>query len=151
MQVMSNIKKQLIDKCKNIQLENINNLKAVIDDAQKSANEYGLPKDRYDSFRAQQMRKRDMFAQQLLKASEQLDTLNIIDTEIEFDSVGFGALVITDKQKLLVSISLGKIEIDGEDYYAISPLVPFYEAMEGKKQGESFNFRGTESIIKEVY
>lgn len=150
-QTMSSLKEFLIEKCKSIQLENINNLKMVIEDAQKSANEYGMPKDRYDSFRAQQMRKRDMFAQQLLKASEQLDTLNIIDTEIEMNSVGFGALVITDKQKLLVSISLGKIEFEGEDYYAISPLVPFYEAMENKKQGESFSFRGNESIIKEIY
>jgi len=123
----------------------------VIEDAQISANEYGMPKDRYDSFRAQQMRKRDMFSQQLLKASEQFDTLNMINPEMEMNSVKFGALVITDKQKLFISISLGKIDLDGEDYYAISPLVPFFQAMENKKQGESFNFRGTESHIKKIY
>jgi len=148
---MNSLKRRLIEKCKSIQLENINNLKMVIDDAQISANEYGMPKDRYDSFRAQQMRKRDMFSQQLLKASEQFDTLNMINPEMEMNSVKFGALVITDKQKLFISISLGKIDLDGEDYYAISPLVPFFQAMENKKQGEFFNFRGTESHIKKIY
>jgi len=148
---MNSLKRRLIEKCKSIQLENINNLKMVIEDAQISANEYGMPKDRYDSFRAQQMRKRDMFSQQLLKASEQFDTLNMINPEMEMNSVKFGALVITDKQKLFISISLGKIDLDGEDYYAISPLVPFFQAMENKKQGESFNFRGTESHIKKIY
>lgn len=148
---MNSLKKRLIEKCKSIQLENINNLKMVIDDAQKSANEYGMPKDRYDSFRAQQMRKRDMFSQQLLKASEQFDTLNMINPEMEMNSVKFGALVITDTQKLFISISLGKIDLDGEDYYAISPLVPFFQAMENKNQGEFFNFRGIESHIKKIY
>ncbi len=151
MQPMSSLKQRLIDKCKSIQIENINNLKMVIDDAQKSANEYGMPKDRYDSFRAQQMRKRDMFAQQLLKANEQFEILNKIKPEIELTSVEFGALVITDKQKLFISVSLGKINLDGEDYYAISPLVPFFQAMEAKKEGEFFSFRGLESVIKKIY
>lgn len=147
---MSSLKKSLIERCKTIQHENINNLKIVIDDAQKSANEYGMPKDRYDSFRAQMMHKRDMFSQQLLKATEQFDTLNMIDAEFDMTSVEFGALVITDKQKLFISISLGKIEHDGEEYYAVSPLVPIFQAMEGKQKGESFSFRGVEIIIKEI-
>ena len=148
---MSSLKKRLIEKCKSIQLESIENLKLVVEDAQKSANEYGAPKDRYDSFRTQMMRKKDMFAQQLLKANEQLDALNKIDADVDFKTVEFGALVITEKQKLFVSISLGKIEFEGEVFYAISPIVPIYTAMEGKRAGESFNFRGVESMIKEIY
>ncbi len=151
MQGMSSLKKRLIEECKNMQLETIKNLKMVIDDAQKSANEYGMPKDRYDSFRTQLMRKRDMFSQQLLKANEQLDALNKIDLKLEMRAVEFGALVITDKQKLFISIGLGKFNFEEDDYYAISPLVPIFQAMEGKKQGESFNFRGADILIKEIY
>lgn len=148
---MHDLKKALIEKCKSIQQESIKNLKVTVDDAQKSANDYGAPKDRYDSYRTQLLRKRDMFAQQLQKANEQLDALNKIDAERIFEKVEFGTLVITDKQKLFISIGLGKVEIESHEIYAISPLVPIYEAMEGKKEGEYFNFRGTESMIKEIY
>ena len=125
-------------------------MKLTMDEAQKSANEYGAPKDRYDAFRTQMMRKRDMLAQQLQKANEQFELLDRIDAEKEYDSVEFGALVNTDKQKLFVSVSLGKITIEGEDYYAISPAVPVYQAIEGKKAGEEFDFRGNKMKIVSI-
>ena len=41
-----------------LQQKVVDNLKAAMDEAQQSANEYGPPKDRYDSFRMQQLRKK---------------------------------------------------------------------------------------------
>ncbi len=148
-QIMS-IKETLLNICKENQLESIKNLKLTMDEAQKSANDYGAPKDRYDAYRTQMMRKRDMMAQQLQKANEQFELLDRIDGEKEYDKVEFGALVITDKQKLFVSVSLGKITVESEDYYAISPAVPVYQAMEGKKAGEEFEFRGNTMKIVEI-
>ncbi len=83
---MQDIKRRLLETCKDEQQKAIDNLKKVVDDAQKSANEYGAPKDRYDSYRTQLLRKRDRFAQQLQKANEQLDTLHMIDPEKKFVS-----------------------------------------------------------------
>ncbi len=116
-------------------------LKAVIDDAQKSANEYGAPKDRYDSYRMQLLRKKDMYSQQLAKLVEQAQVLEMISLDKPMTEVKFGSLVITQRQKLFVSIGIGKIEMDGEIYYAISPNVPVYEAMRGLKVGDEFFFR----------
>jgi transcription elongation GreA/GreB family factor len=117
-------------------------LKAVIDDAQKSANEYGAPKDRYDSYRMQLLRKKDMYSQQLAKLVEQAQVLEMISLDKPMTEVKFGSLVITQRQKLFVSIGIGKIEMDGETYYAISPNVPVYDAMRGLKVGDEFDFRG---------
>ncbi|MEZ5083236.1 MAG: hypothetical protein R2750_07280 [Bacteroidales bacterium] len=141
------IKQRLIERCRELLLETENNLKSVIDDAQKAANEYGLPRDRYDSFRTQLLRKRDMFAQQLAKNNEQLNLLEKIDPDKKLSRVEFGALVITEYQKLFISISLGKMSIDGEEYYAISAAVPVYKAMEHKKAGEEFIFHGKKNKI----
>ncbi len=135
-------KKKLLSICRKMQDETIQHLKLEMDDAQKSANEYGTPKDRYDSYRIQLLRKKDMFGQQLAKTMEQLDTLDRISLKRRFEEVEFGALVITDKQKILVSIGLGKIELDGSTYFAISPSVPVFNAMIGKKVGEEYEFRG---------
>jgi hypothetical protein len=139
---MQNIKEELLAVCKEAQQKTIENLKKVVEDAQKSANDYGTPKDRYDSFRTQMLRKRDMFAQHLQKANEQLDVLNMIDSSVKMDSVEFGTLVITEDQKLFISISLGKVILGQDEYYAISPLVPVFAAIEGKKIGETYEFKG---------
>jgi len=144
-------KQKLLAKCRELVLETIENLKAEIDDCQKTANDYGLPKDRYDSFRAQLLRKRDMFSQKLVKNNEQLALLDRIDISKNKTKVEMGALVVTENQKLYISISLGKIELDEELYFAISPAVPVYKVMDGKKVGEVFEFNGQKNTILEIY
>jgi len=145
------IKKKLFDACMSHQIEVVENLKDLMSDAQQSANDYGMPKDRYDSYRMQILRKRDMYGQQLEKALEEISILKKINISTENIEVGFGSVVFTDDQKLFISISLGKIEIEKETYYAVSVKVPFYEVIKGKKKGSTFEFRGKENQILEVF
>ena len=102
-----------------------------INDAQHSANEYGQPKDRYDSFRMQLLRKKDMLGQQLQKINAEFIGLKKINTKTMMDKVSFGTIVITNDQKLFISIGLGKLEFGKDTYFAISPNVPLFEAMKG--------------------
>ena len=144
------IKKKLLASCRE-QLESMaRDFQQEMDEAQQSANEYGAPKDRYDAYRTQLLRKRDMFAQQLAKLSSQIDVLDRIDLSRKCSSVEFGALVITSNQKLFISTGLGKIEVDGETYYAVSAAVPIYKAMEGKKEGDEFVFNGKKIKILRI-
>jgi hypothetical protein len=144
------IKEQVVKVCKSIQQETINNLKSAMEESQKSANEYGPPKDRYDSFRTQLLRKRDMYAQQLAKANNQLEVLNTIDLNKNHDRVTLGSLVFTDKQNLFISIGLGKLEVNNQTFFAISPFVPIYKAMEGKKKGQAFVFNNNNFKILDI-
>ena len=105
----------------------------------------------YDSYRNQLMSKRDMYAQQLQKINDQLDILRRIDAGKLFQSVRFGAVVITESQKLFISAGIGKVKVNGEEYYAISALVPFYAAIDNKKAGDEFEFRGKTEKILEVF
>jgi len=145
------LKKHILDKLIELQIDIINNLKVEMADAQKSANEYGPPKDRYDAFRSQLLRKRDMYGQRLQKAGELLDVLNRIPSDKLIDKIEFGAIVITNKNKIIVSIGLGKVQIDQEEYFAVSPIVPIYKAMEGKETGEEFTFNGVKMKIVDVF
>ncbi|GAH61152.1 unnamed protein product, partial [marine sediment metagenome] len=61
------------------------------------------------------------------------------------------AVVITENQKLFISISLGKIELNKETYFAISPQVPLFKAMERLKKGDSFVFNGKKHQIKDLF
>ncbi|MFA4852337.1 MAG: hypothetical protein WC599_07445 [Bacteroidales bacterium] len=113
------LKIKLVEECKKSQLKVVKNLKTAMDDAQQSANEYGPPKDRYDSFRMQLLRKKDMYGQQMEKALNELYALEKIDTEKKMNTVGFGSVVITNEQKLFISIGLGKLCLKTR------PITPF--------------------------
>jgi hypothetical protein len=144
------IKEKLLAKCIEIKEESEANALAAMNDAQQSANEYGAPRDRYDSFRAQMMRKRDMLAQQLSVLGEEIRYLRQIKPGCIYEKVETGALVKLDNQILYILAGIGKIVIDDETYYVVSPVVPLVSAMQNLKAGDSFTFRGVKMKISEL-
>ncbi len=145
------LKQALLDKCKELQLKVIDNLKAEMADAQKSANEYGPPRDRYDAFRMQMLRKKDMFAQMMVKAVTEYKALEQIKTKKCSVKAEFGSAVITEDQMIFISTSLGKVEHDGQTWFAVSLMVPLAQALLGKKKDEEFTFRGKTSRVIDVF
>jgi len=145
------LKSSLLQKCIEQQLQGINDLQQQMDDAQQQSNDYGQPKDRYDAFKTKLLRQKDMFGQQQAKGKIVLSTLEQIPLEKPNDKVEFGAVVITNKQKLFVAAGIGKIEMDGQTYFAISPQVPIFSALKGLKKGETTIFNGMKIEIKEVF
>jgi len=147
---MDSIKHKLIEKCFQVLNERADNAKKAMEELQQSANEYGLPKDRYDSFRAQVLRKRDLFAEQYQKSMDEIELIRKINPSKQSEKVEFGSLVITNKQKLFVSLSLGKIEVENEQFYAISTQVPIFKAIQNRKTGDKFEFNGNKFEIIEI-
>lgn len=145
------LKKNLYNICLSRQNEMIFHLKDLMAEAQQSANEYGSPKDRYDSYRMQLLRKRDMYGIQLENAIIEMNILKRIDVSKINNEVGFGAVVVTNDKKLFISISMGKIDFENEVYYAVSVKVPFFEAIKWKKKGDIFVFNGIQNQIIDVY
>ena len=148
---MLHTKQKLLGLCKETQMKMVDSAKTAMNEAQHALNEYGPNKDRYDSFRDQLRSRRDMFAGQYQKALSDLNVIEKINCQELKDKVEFGAIIISDISRFIVAISSGKIEVDGNIYYAISPAVPLYKAMEGLKAGESFEFNGKRQTIKELF
>ena len=76
-------KERLLQKCIDQQQEVIRQLQQEIDEAQKQANDYGQPKDRYDAFRTKLMRQIELYAKQLDKAKIVSNTLHKIPLDRE--------------------------------------------------------------------
>jgi hypothetical protein len=150
MSLNSKIKEKLLARCVEIKEESKANTLAAMNDAQQGANEYGAPRDRYDSFRAQLMRKRDMLAQQLAVVEDEIRFLRQIKSGSISTKVEAGAIVMLDSQTLFILAGIGKLVIDDETYYVVSPVVPLVMAMKDLKQGDSFSFRGTGMKILEL-
>ena len=144
------IKKVLLEACKKHQLQVAENSKKEMKEIQQQANEYGLPKDRYDSFRSQLLRKRDLHAEQYQKAIDELNTLKMIDTKNALDKVQFGALLKTNLQDLFIAIGIGKLNIDSGTFFVISPGVPIFKALADKRKGDKINFNGRDIEIIDI-
>jgi len=145
------LKNKLKLECQRVQKKTVDTSKAVLDEAQNALNDYGPNKDRYDSFRDQLTSRRDMCTLQYSKAVTEYSAMEKINPKIINKVAEFGSVIVTDSCRFYISISAGKIEVDGHMYYAISPMVPLFKVMEGKKKGDAFEFNGKKQIIKDLF
>lgn len=143
-------KKRLLAHCLDVQASALRNARQAMDEAQEEANAYGTPKDRYDGFRNQQLRRRDLYGQQLEKAMQNIDLLKRVDMEKKYEQANFGSLVRTDSTTFLLAIGMGIVKFEGMDIAVVSMLVPISHAMQGKGVGEKFSFNNREYLIKEI-
>ena len=147
---MRELKERLLAQCIAQQESVIQQLEKEIQEAQQQANDYGQPKDRYDAYRNKLMRQIELYAGQLDKAKVVLNTLHQLPVEKDFTVVEYGALIRTNRQNLFLSAGLGKIELEGEDYFAISATVPIAIALSGKKKGDKVTFNNNSFEILEI-
>ncbi len=146
-----NIKEKLLAKCIELKEESEARLLTDMNEAEKSANEYGPARDRYDSFRPQLMRKRNMLAKQLSAIDEELRFLRQMKFDTQYTTAESGAMVVLNKQIIFILLGIGKVEIENKPYYVISPVVPLATAMKDCKVGDSFTFRGKSMKILEIF
>jgi transcription elongation GreA/GreB family factor len=80
------------------------------------------------------------------------ETLANLDRDHRSEVVRPGSVVETKNGYYFVSVPLGEIDVEsGSKVYAISTDAPIYKQMEGKKAGDSFNFRDGEVDIVKVW
>ena len=145
------LKTRLLNECKQVQKKIVDSAKEAMNDTQQALNEYGPNKDRYDSFRDQLIGKRDMLSAQYQKAHSEYTVLQKINANTINKVAEFGSVIVTDSCRFFISISAGKINVDGQTYYAISPMVPLFKVMEGLKKGDTFEFNGKRQVIEDIF
>lgn len=146
-------KEELLKECLKIQGELVDTLKEAIQTVLEAANEEknGSEEDS-ESFREQCQHDREMYTRQLEQATAGLQTLKKINPTVEFDTAKLGSVVVTDKLKVFLSWNVGKVKLTNNNtYFVISTQAPLYDALAGKKQGETFEFRGEKHKVLEVF
>lgn len=91
------------------------------------------------------------------KLETQLNRLLILEKElsgIQFlrkcNKVEPGSLARTTQENYFISIGLGKIEVEGQFFYAISLASPVGQLLQNKKVGEAISFNGREIKILDI-
>lgn len=80
---------------------------------------------------------------------DSLLALNNIENK-GYTAVESGALVETDATSFLICTALREVNVDGKSVVGISIQAPIFQAIDGKKAGDSIDFNGTKFIIKKI-
>jgi DNA gyrase/topoisomerase IV subunit A len=151
MENKTNIKQALFEACIKAQEKIIANAKEVIEEASESANDYtDTEEEAFDAYREQLQQRKDMYTTQILAARNDLDYLRGINFDMK-DVIEEGAVIVTNTQNFFIAISLGKLEAEGKNFFAISISAPIYQVMAGLKAGDSFHFRDRDYKIVEIF
>ncbi|OUJ75523.1 3-oxoacyl-ACP synthase [Hymenobacter crusticola] len=146
------IKNTLHAACLTFVQQRIDAAQQAMQAAQESANNETKSSagDKYETGRAMAQEERNRNAVQLKEALHLQAELTRIEPDRPCDTVRVGALVQTSLGSFYVSISAGKLTVEGQEFFAISPAAPIAVALQGKRAGEEALFNGKKIRIVEV-
>lgn len=86
-------------------------------------------------------------------ATSELELLEIIKStqHMERDRPALGAIIDTNRGTFFISASLEQFVVAGTKFIGLSTKSPLYSAMDGKKKGNSFSFKGNHYKIKDIF
>ena len=133
--------------------ERIAAAKAGMENAQASANqeEKSSAGDKYETGRAMGHLEKELHSRQLSENLKELALLHGINTSVLYPTATTGAFVECEEESFFLAAGLGKQTVDGRIILFLSPHAPLSKLLLDKKAGDSFPFKGTSQVIKEVF
>jgi hypothetical protein len=86
-------------------------------------------------------------------ANSDMNVLQYLKTlhEVQHSTPEPGAVVMTNRGKFFVSVSVGQVKIDNEIFTGLSTQSQLFLAMKGKQAGNSFEFGKNAFTIEEIF
>ncbi|MFM7024065.1 MAG: 3-oxoacyl-ACP synthase [Flavobacteriales bacterium] len=146
------IKEQLYQVCVDFAAQRVQALNAAQKELSEDAGSEAKSTagDKHETGRAMLQLEQEKNAEQLSKAKDLLKSLEKIEPSKSCDKVALGALVQTSRGHFYISISAGKMVVDGKEYFAVSPQAPIAAKMLGLKAKDKFLFNGVEYVLGTV-
>jgi len=146
-------KKQLLRISLDILEKRIASNQLAIDNAQASANEEEKSSagDKYETSRAMSHIEKDMYAKQLAANKNEIAALLSVDCTKLYSSIVPGAVIKCSGCTFFIAAGLGKITVEGEIVYLLSPNVPLAKLLYNKSKGDGIFFNDKELLILDVY
>ena len=106
--------------------------------------------DKHETSRAMTQLEQEKLSSHLNQFQQQKETLSKIDST-NHKQIQFGSLIMTSNGIFFISIGLGKIEVDNQSVFCISPSSPVGQLFLGRKSGDTIQFNGNSFTIQEVF
>ncbi|KFF24630.1 hypothetical protein [Chryseobacterium vrystaatense] len=142
------VKSDIRDFVKTVITEKIEKLKNFIEFTLEASRDIKkTPK--YDSMREEMQEEIYQMQRQLAALNDlKRNMAKVLNTSTE--RIQLGSLVITNKARFYISVSLGEFFFEGDRFYAISPESPMAQKMMGMKSGDAFTLNNIHQQIVEV-
>ena len=126
----------LHQKCLEIVENNISTIKLALHEAQEAANNETKSSagDKHETGRAMAQLETEKLSAQLNDALNQKQLIAKINSNLQSKQITIGSLVYTTNGIFYIGVSLGKIDINNETIYAISPISPMGKLLLTKKE-----------------
>jgi len=147
------LKEKLLALCIRHVEEKISSAAEAMRSAQEAANEEGKSSagDKYETGRAMMQIERDNAAMQLDEALKLKKTLDLISATEKHNVVSLGSIVITKTFKIFVAVGPGKLNVEGDDYFIVTPMSPLGKILFGLKAGMEFTFNNKPNAVLEIF
>lgn len=149
---MGNIKEQLYQACQNLIASRIQGVEQAMQAVQADAAEETKSSagDKYETGRAMIHLEMEKLSSQLDEFMKSKKALEQIDVQKTTATIQQGSVIKTDSHHYFLSVSIGQLSIDDDQYFCISPASPLGQLMLGKKKGDVITFRTQRFTIKNV-
>ncbi len=150
---MKPIKEKLYHHCQAFVSERLHRIQQQIKDQQEAltSETKSSAGDKHETGRAMLHLEREKTGQQLAAIQQLQQVLAKINPQSHTTRVALGSLVYTTQGTYYISISIGKLIIAGDMFYAIAANTPIGKELLGKTTEESFVFNAKSIDILEVY
>ena len=150
---MQQIKEKILQKCFQIIENQILVIKKSISDAQAAANEdtKSSAGDKYETTRAMMQIEIENLSKRLVEAQKLLQILQQIVLQPSYTTVVTGTVVATTQGNYFVAVGIGKVIIEDEVFFVISPQSPIGAKLYHAKVQDTISFNGKEFTIKAIY
>ncbi len=146
------VKEKIYNKLLEIVESKINLAKVSLDAAIDSRNNETKSSagDKYETGREMIQLEINKLENQLIISESLKNELFKVNINRIHTTVDFGSLVTCNSGTYFISIGIGRVNIDSQDYYCISLASPIGELLHNKKVGDSFEFNGRKFLIENI-
>jgi hypothetical protein len=147
-----NIKQELFKQCEafvnkraqTVEEIILSNQKALQSETKSSAG------DKHETGRAMLQLEMEKASQQFAGIQEMREILSKISTTKTSKIAHLGSVIFTDTTNYFLSISAGKLTVDGCVFFAISVSSPIGKILLGSNENKALSFNGKEIKIREI-
>lgn len=139
-------------KCLEIVEGSILAIKLAIQEAQDAANNETKSSagDKHETGRAMAQLETEKLSAQLNEALKLSQVFAQLNPNQKNKQITIGSLVFTNNGYFYIAVSLGKVEINNETIFAISPQSPIGKLLLTKKEKDSFSLNGLTYVIERI-
>lgn len=153
--MISNLKtkENLYSQCLEFVENRFNTIQNTINEIQESltSETKSSAGDKHETGRAMLQLEREKAGHQLAEIQKIKEHFSKINISKSSEFIGLGSVVYTTKSNYFIAISAGKLKVDSEVFYAISPNTPMGQLLLGKTVGDEVVFRDQKFKIENIF